>query len=297
MGNWIVPAILAGISFFAYVQGVDVFQTFLAGAKKGAQTALAIAPTLIGMLTAVSMLRASGTIDCLGQIMRPALAALGIPPDCAALVLLKPISGSGGLALGTEVMRCAGVDSYAGRVAAVMLGASRDQCVYYQSLCGQLGDAGYPLCCPCCTHWRSDCICALCVFCTSVLWYGIAGKAATEHRNSMKKQYLYITEKVEKAEYFFTKKHAVPNSGTACFFCAVCIEDTTYENGEFLKLANGQITAGNFLTERLVIGEEALTGFRPSQPARTILRSSGCGRYFGSPVSRYSVSMIARFTS
>lgn len=139
MGNWIVPAILAGISFFAYVQGVDVFQTFLAGAKKGAQTALAIAPTLIGMLTAVSMLRASGTIDCLGQIMRPALAALGIPPDCAALVLLKPISGSGGLALGTEVMRRAGVDSYAGRVAAVMLGASETSVYTISLYAGSLG--------------------------------------------------------------------------------------------------------------------------------------------------------------
>ncbi|MBS5149748.1 MAG: spore maturation protein [Butyricicoccus pullicaecorum] len=139
MGNWIVPAILAGISFFAYIQGVDVFQTFLAGAKKGAQTAIAIAPTLIGMLTAVSMLRASGTIDCLGQIMRPVLAALGIPPDCAALVLLKPISGSGGLALGTEVMRRAGVDSYAGRVAAVMLGASETSVYTISLYAGSLG--------------------------------------------------------------------------------------------------------------------------------------------------------------
>ena len=71
--------------------------------------------------------------------MRPALAALGIPPDCAALVLLKPISGSGGLALGTEVMRCAGVDSYAGRVAAVMLGASETSVYTISLYAGSLG--------------------------------------------------------------------------------------------------------------------------------------------------------------
>ena len=139
MGNWIVPGILAGIALFALMQGVDVFQTFLTGAKKGAKTACAIAPTLIGMLTAVSMLRASGMIDCLGEIMRPALAVLGIPPDCAALVLLKPISGSGGLALGTEVMRRAGVDSYAGRVAAVMLGASETSVYTISLYAGSLG--------------------------------------------------------------------------------------------------------------------------------------------------------------
>lgn len=139
MGNWIVPVILAGISFFAYRQGADVFQTFLTGAKKGAQTALAIAPTLIGMLTAVSMLRASGVIDGLGELMRPVLAVLGIPPDCAALVLLKPISGSGGLALGTEVMRRVGVDSYAGRVAAVMLGASETSVYTISLYAGSLG--------------------------------------------------------------------------------------------------------------------------------------------------------------
>ena len=85
------------------------------------------------------MLRASGMIDCLGEIMRPVLAVLGIPPDCAALVLLKPISGSGGLALGTEVMRQAGVDSYAGRVAAVMLGASETSIYTISLYAGNLG--------------------------------------------------------------------------------------------------------------------------------------------------------------
>lgn len=139
MGNWIVPAIITGIACFALSQGVDVFGVFLKGAKKGAQTAWTIAPTLIGMLTAVTMLRASGMIDWLGEIMCPVLACLGIPPDCAALVLLKPISGSGGLALGTEVMRRAGADSYAGRVAAVMLGASETSVYTISLYAGSLG--------------------------------------------------------------------------------------------------------------------------------------------------------------
>lgn len=139
MANWIVPMLLAGIACFALMQGVDVFGVFLKGARKGAETAWTIAPTLIGMLTAVTMLRASGMIDWLGTIVGPVLAWLGIPVDCAALVLLKPISGSGGLALGTEVMRRAGVDSYAGRVAAVMLGASETSVYTISLYAGSLG--------------------------------------------------------------------------------------------------------------------------------------------------------------
>lgn len=120
----IVPAILCFSGIYALKQGIEVFPTFINGAKKGLKTALAIFPTLVGLLTAVYMLRASGAIDVLGHILSPVLSRLGIPEECAALVLLKPVSGGGGLALGSEIMKTYGPDSYVGRVAAVMLGAS-----------------------------------------------------------------------------------------------------------------------------------------------------------------------------
>ena len=81
-------------------------------------------PTIVGLLTAVFMLRASGAIDYLASLLHPVLNLIGIPAECAALVLLKPVSGGGGLAFGSEIMKTYGVDSYAGRVTAVMLGAS-----------------------------------------------------------------------------------------------------------------------------------------------------------------------------
>ena len=81
-------------------------------------------PTIVGLLTAVLMLRASGAIDCLAMLLQPVLHLLRIPSECAALMLLKPVSGGGGLAFGSEIMKTCGVNSYAGRVAAVMLGAS-----------------------------------------------------------------------------------------------------------------------------------------------------------------------------
>lgn len=120
----LIPMLIALTAALSLAKGIDVFPVFLTGAQKGIRTAVQLLPTLIALLTAVTMLRASGAIDVAGAALQPALARLGIPQECAALVLLKPFSGSGGLALGSEVMSRCGVDSYAGRVAAVMLGAS-----------------------------------------------------------------------------------------------------------------------------------------------------------------------------
>ena len=124
MLDFIIPLTLTGICLYAVCHRVELFSVFLEGAQKGLKTALSILPTLVGLLTAVYMLRASGAIDWIAALLAPLLRLLGIPEECAALVLLKPISGGGGLALGSEIMKTCGVDSYAGRVAAVMLGAS-----------------------------------------------------------------------------------------------------------------------------------------------------------------------------
>ena len=85
---------------------------------------LGILPNLVGLMTAVSMLRASGLMEVLGSLLAPLLERLGIPPETAALLFIRPISGSGALAIGSELMASHGPDSYVGRVAAVMLGST-----------------------------------------------------------------------------------------------------------------------------------------------------------------------------
>lgn len=135
----LVPLLLAAAGVYALYKRVEVFPAFITGAKSGLATAVSILPTMVGMLTAVYMLRASGCIDLLGRALAPVLGVLGIPKECAALVLLKPVSGGGGLALGSEIMRQAGVDSYAGRVAAVMLGASETSIYTISLYCGHVG--------------------------------------------------------------------------------------------------------------------------------------------------------------
>ena len=78
----------------------------------------------IGLLTAVYMFRASGAMEYLGALLAPTLERVGIPPEVAPLLFIRPISGSGALAVGSELMATYGPDSYIGRVAAVMLGSS-----------------------------------------------------------------------------------------------------------------------------------------------------------------------------
>ena len=134
-----MPALLAGIGLYALYRDVEVFSVFLTGAKKGLEMAVGILPTLIGLLTAVCMLRASGAIDLAGRLLAPVLSVLGIPEECTALALLKPVSGGGGLALGSELMRVHGADSYVGRVAAVMLSASETSIYTIGVYCGHLG--------------------------------------------------------------------------------------------------------------------------------------------------------------
>lgn len=135
----LIPLLLSAIGIYALHKRIEVFPTFLNGATQGIKTAVGLLPTLIGLLTAVYMLRASGFIDIIGQWCTPLLQIAGIPEECAALVFLKPISGGGGLALGTEIMQSAGADSYAGLTAAVMLGASETSIYTISVYSGHIG--------------------------------------------------------------------------------------------------------------------------------------------------------------
>ena len=122
--DYIVPLLLAGTAVCALARRVDVYAALTAGAGEGLRVMARICPALIGLLTAVGMFRASGAMDVLAGVLAPLLRLLGIPPETAALLLVRPVSGSGALAVGSELMAAYGADSYIGRVAAVMLGCT-----------------------------------------------------------------------------------------------------------------------------------------------------------------------------
>ena len=137
LSTLIVPLLLAFTACFAVSRRVDVYSALTKGAEEGLTVLLHSLPSLIALLTAVYMFRASGAMEALGALLAPALDRIGIPAETAPLLFIRPISGSGALAVGSEIMQVYGVDSYIGRVAAVMLGSSETTfytvAVYYGS--------------------------------------------------------------------------------------------------------------------------------------------------------------------
>ena len=121
---YLVPLLLAGVSLFALGKRVDVYGALTKGAQEGLGILLGILPSLVALLTAVYMLRASGLPDLLGTALSPLLKRVGIPTETAPLLFIRPVSGSGALALGSELMARFGPDSTVGRTAAVMLGST-----------------------------------------------------------------------------------------------------------------------------------------------------------------------------
>ena len=124
MTDYLVPLILLAVSALALRKKEDPYSLMLEGAAEGLQVLASILPSLILLLTAVHMLRASGAVEILSQMLSPVFSFFGIPPETALLVLIRPISGSAALAVGSELMVRYGVDSPVGRTAAVMLGST-----------------------------------------------------------------------------------------------------------------------------------------------------------------------------
>lgn len=124
MIDYIVPFLLFLVSALAIRKKEDPYALMLGGASEGMKMLVSILPALVVLLTAVSMLRASGAIEIISQILSPAFLFVGIPPETAMLVLIRPISGSAALAVGADLMATYGVDSLIGRTAAVMLGST-----------------------------------------------------------------------------------------------------------------------------------------------------------------------------
>ena len=124
LSSLVIPVLLAGTAVWGLGRRVNVYGALTRGAEEGLTVLLKVLPALVGLLTAVSMFRASGALEWLTGLCAPALEALGIPPETAALMLIRPVSGSGALAVGTDLIAAHGPDSYIGRVAAVMLGST-----------------------------------------------------------------------------------------------------------------------------------------------------------------------------
>ena len=120
----IMPLMIIAIIGSGFIKRVPVFDCFLAGAKGGIETSVSILPALVGLMTSVAMLRASGAIDIASGILAPLLDLLSFPKELVPLALMRPVSGSGSLAIVNDLITAFGADSLIGRCASVMMGST-----------------------------------------------------------------------------------------------------------------------------------------------------------------------------
>ena len=124
MLDYVVPLLLFFCCAVALGKRENAYELMLQGAGEGLRLLLSIVPTLVLLLTAVTMLRASGAMELFTGWFSPVFRFVGIPPETAMLVLIRPISGSAAMAVAADLMTTYGVDSQIGRTAAVMLGST-----------------------------------------------------------------------------------------------------------------------------------------------------------------------------
>ena len=138
ISDYLIPCIVVLMVFHGAFKGVDIFSEFIAGAKNGFKIVLNIAPSLIALILAIDMLKASGGLQVLCGILSPVAKLLGIPGDVIPLTILSPISGSGSLGMYESILKDNGPDSFIGRCASVMMGSTETtfytMTVYYGSV-------------------------------------------------------------------------------------------------------------------------------------------------------------------
>jgi len=119
----------AGILMYAISKKVALYDNFIVGAKSGFQTVFHIAPTIVGLMVAVGMLRASGALDILSGLISPLTTYINYPTETVPLTLMRLVSSSASVGLLTDIYEQYGPDSFTGQFTSVMM--SSTETVFY----------------------------------------------------------------------------------------------------------------------------------------------------------------------
>ena len=158
LGSGLIVSIIVLFVSVAALRGIDVYETFVEGAKEGFAVAVQIIPYLVAMLVAISVFRTTGCMDYLIEGIRTVVLAAGLNDDFVPALpvgLMKTLSGSGARGLMVDVMTHYGVDSFQGKLAAIIQGSTETTfyvlAVYFGSVnitrtryaltCGLIADA------------------------------------------------------------------------------------------------------------------------------------------------------------
>jgi len=129
LSDMIIPITFAGILLFAFSRKMPVYDHFVSGAKDGFHTVFQIAPTIVGLIVAVGMLRASGALDLLSGLISPLTDRIGYPTETVPLTLMRLVSSSASTGLLIDLYETYGADSFTGRFTSIMM--SSTETVFY----------------------------------------------------------------------------------------------------------------------------------------------------------------------
>lgn len=147
--DWIIPVLMFALLLMGAWKRLPVYDLFVKGANEGIRTAVQVLPNLAAMLCAISLMQTSGLMDALCRGFSPVFGWLGLPTEIAPLVVLRPLSGSGALAMVKTLMDTYGADSRIGLIACTVMGSSETIfytiCVYLSAIDSR--ETGYAVPC------------------------------------------------------------------------------------------------------------------------------------------------------
>ena len=124
LGVYAFPVLLIGVPLYAWAKGVRVYETFVKGAEEGLRIVVGTLPYLVAIFVGISCFRGSGALDLAARYLSRVLKPLGIPADVLPLIITRPISGSGALAVTGDILRTHGPDTPIGLLASILQGAT-----------------------------------------------------------------------------------------------------------------------------------------------------------------------------
>ncbi|MCI8467108.1 MAG: spore maturation protein [Bacilli bacterium] len=130
---FIIPIFVVGVVFYGFVKKVDIYESFLKGAKEGLIMTFHIAPAVIAMVFATNLFLNSHFIEWAFQFMRPIFQIIHVPIEILPMALVRPISGTASLAILNNILLVYGPDSFVGRLASTLQGCT-DTTIYVLAL-------------------------------------------------------------------------------------------------------------------------------------------------------------------
>lgn len=129
LSNYIIPFIFFYIIGFGLITKTNIFEEFTKGAKDGFKVVFDILPTLIGLMVAIGILRASGALNILSDLVKPITELLHFPSQLVPVVLIKMFSSSAATSLVLDIFKEYGPDSYLGRMTSIIM--SSTETIFY----------------------------------------------------------------------------------------------------------------------------------------------------------------------